>query len=294
MEDTEINQRVARGLLELDGHQVDSTPDGYSALAMHDSSHHDLVLMDIHLPDMDGMETTRRMRQHANPQKANIPIVALTASMTAAEIDQYHAAGIDTVLGKPLLLEPLRQLLLRLPLSPAGLSPANLAQTAPSHPGWLDAASEQAAPISTARSSVVANAVTNPPTPVDALLDSLLDQTLLQQHKDALGEDKFSDLLGFLFRQCDALFADLATALVEQNTSAVVDSAHKLAGASANFGLTALSSACRGIEQQSDQNADPALADRIKAANQLYRQSQQLLAPVINPNKELTSASTSR
>jgi CheY-like chemotaxis protein len=272
VEDTEINQRVAQGLLECDGHQVNIAADGYSALAMHQQNNYDLVLMDIHLPDMDGMETTRRMRRHPDPHKAGIPIVALTASMTEAEINSYHAAGIDTVLGKPLQLEQLRQLLAELPQSQA-----NRSQAAPSPINAELPAKDQAAAE---------------PLPDQALLlenrqlfdnarlldtTQLLDKKLLQQHRESLGEEKFRELLELLYRQCDALFADLATALDDQDPSAMTDTAHKLAGASANFGLTALSAACREMEQRGRQQQDLQLAERIRAARELYRHSQQLL-----------------
>lgn len=280
VEDMEINQRVAQGLLECDGHRVDCAIDGYSALAMHDQKNYDLVLMDIHLPEMDGMETTRRMRQHGNRHKAKIPIVALTASMTAAETDLYHGAGIDTVLGKPLLLDPLRQLLAGLPLTAADRSQTGQPQTARAPAG----------PLSAERSAVAAEPVVNSQAALDPLLDPLLDQRLLQQHRESLGEAKLSDLLGLLFRQCDALFAVLDTALADHNRPALVDAAHKLTGASANFGLNALSEACRGIEQQSAQDPDPALANRVEAAKQLYRLSQQVLTPAINPNRAAGSS----
>ncbi|MCV6611396.1 MAG: AAA family ATPase [Amphritea sp.] len=111
VEDTEINQQVVTGLLQSDGHRVAVAADGYSALQMHDQHDYDLILMDIHLPDMDGMETTRRIREHRNSAKANIRIIALTASITEAEINNYHAAGIDGVIGKPLQYGELQTLL---------------------------------------------------------------------------------------------------------------------------------------------------------------------------------------
>ena len=101
VEDTEINQQVAAGLLESDGHRVDIAEDGYTALSLHNDNDYDLVLMDIHLPDMDGMETTRRMRQHKDPIKAAIVVIALTAALTQAEQQKYQSAGMDDVLAKP-------------------------------------------------------------------------------------------------------------------------------------------------------------------------------------------------
>lgn len=107
VEDTEINQQVAKGLLESDGHAVTVAADGYAALALHDSGTYDLVLMDIHLPGIDGVETSRRIRAHPDPSKAGVRIVAVTASVARAQVDAYLQAGIDAVIGKPIQLDEL-------------------------------------------------------------------------------------------------------------------------------------------------------------------------------------------
>ncbi|NVK44223.1 MAG: AAA family ATPase [Oceanospirillaceae bacterium] len=109
VEDTEINQEVTQGLLESEGHRVSIADDGYTALSMHNDHDYDLVLMDIHLPDMDGVETTRRMRRHQDPRKAGVRIVALTASVTEAESRAYREAGMDAVVGKPLQFDELQR-----------------------------------------------------------------------------------------------------------------------------------------------------------------------------------------
>ncbi|MBA4502654.1 AAA family ATPase [Marinobacterium marinum] len=112
VEDTPINQQVTRGLLEAEGHSVSIADDGYTALSMHNDHHYDLVLMDIHLPDMDGIETTRRLRQHPDPARAGIRIIALTASVTPTEVRRYQQAGMDAVVSKPLQFDELNRLLL--------------------------------------------------------------------------------------------------------------------------------------------------------------------------------------
>lgn len=111
VEDTPINQQVTVGLLESEGHCVSVADDGYTALSMHNDHGYDLVLMDIHLPDMDGIETTRRMRNHPDPSRAAVRIIALTASVTPAEMRLYQQAGMDAVVSKPLQFEELNRLL---------------------------------------------------------------------------------------------------------------------------------------------------------------------------------------
>ncbi|GGO79285.1 hypothetical protein GCM10011348_13190 [Marinobacterium nitratireducens] len=118
VEDTEINQEVTRGLLESEGHKVSIADDGYTALSMHNDHDYDLVLMDIHLPDMDGVETARRMRRHRDPRKSGVRIIALTASVTEAETRSYLDAGIDAVVGKPLQFAELQRQLHGEPAAP--------------------------------------------------------------------------------------------------------------------------------------------------------------------------------
>lgn len=111
VEDTPVNQQVAKGLLESDGHHVNIAEDGFTALSMHNDHLYDLILMDIHLPDMDGITTTKRIRSHPNPKHAAIKIIALTASVSQHEIEQYKQAGMDGVLAKPIQFEAMQQLL---------------------------------------------------------------------------------------------------------------------------------------------------------------------------------------
>ena len=127
VEDTPINQQVTVGLLESEGHSVSVADDGYTALSMHNDHGYDLVLMDIHLPDMDGIETTRRMRQHSDSSRAGVRIIALTASVTPAEIRCYQQAGMDAVVSKPLQFDELNRLL-RQTQTPAGLEPTGSLQ----------------------------------------------------------------------------------------------------------------------------------------------------------------------
>ncbi|EAR59994.1 AAA family ATPase [Neptuniibacter caesariensis] len=111
VEDTPVNQEVTKGLLESDGHKVSIADDGYTALSMHNDHDYDLVLMDIHLPDMDGMETTRRMREHPQEQKSAIRIIALTASVTPNEVQNYLDSGMNGVLAKPIQHADLKAIL---------------------------------------------------------------------------------------------------------------------------------------------------------------------------------------
>jgi len=101
VEDNDINQLVARGMLESLGYEVDTADNGVLALTAVDEHQYDLILMDCQMPEMDGYEATRRIRAHANRQVASIPIIALTANAMSGDAEKCIAAGMDDYLSKP-------------------------------------------------------------------------------------------------------------------------------------------------------------------------------------------------
>jgi PAS domain S-box-containing protein len=100
VEDNPINQQVARYRLEKLGHTVDVANNGLEALALIDNNQYALVLMDCHMPEMDGFETTGRIRRRAD-SKARVPIIAVTASAGSGEKEKCLQAGMDDYLTKP-------------------------------------------------------------------------------------------------------------------------------------------------------------------------------------------------
>lgn len=107
-EDILINRRVAVGLLERAGHTVTTVPHGRAALErIERGAAVDAVLMDVQMPEMDGVEATRRIRALADPDRAAVPIIGLTASAAPVDVDRCLAAGMTAVLAKPLRAEQL-------------------------------------------------------------------------------------------------------------------------------------------------------------------------------------------
>jgi PAS domain S-box-containing protein len=102
VEDNPINQEVARELLERHGALVTQAGDGAQALALLDLPGPPIhaVLMDVHMPVMDGLEATRRIRQH--PVHASLPVIAMTASALNLEGGQCREAGMDDRVNKPI------------------------------------------------------------------------------------------------------------------------------------------------------------------------------------------------
>jgi CheY-like chemotaxis protein len=102
VEDNPMNQRVVTLMTTRLGFGLDVVSDGHAALQkLVDGKRYDLILMDCHLPELDGFETTRLIRQLDGPA-AQTPIVALTASAYAADRQRCLDAGMDDFLAKPI------------------------------------------------------------------------------------------------------------------------------------------------------------------------------------------------
>jgi len=100
-EDNAVNQQVVHGLLKRRGHSVDLVGTGLDAVKAVEARPYDVVLMDVQMPEMDGVEATREIRRLPG-DKGRVPIVALSASAMKDETDRCLAAGMVAHLQKPL------------------------------------------------------------------------------------------------------------------------------------------------------------------------------------------------
>jgi polar amino acid transport system substrate-binding protein len=99
VEDNATNQRVVEGLLGKRGHQTSVVNHGREAIEALERGDFDLVLMDVQMPVLDGLEATRIIRR--NPRWHSLPIVGLTAHAMAGDREQCLAAGMNDYLAKP-------------------------------------------------------------------------------------------------------------------------------------------------------------------------------------------------
>jgi len=110
VEDNAASRFVLGTMLEQDGHSVTQTQDGAAGVAAAEARRFDLIIMDVSMPGMDGLEATRRIREGHGPS-SDTRIVALTAHVDRHARIALHDAGIDSVYTKPLRLNDLRRML---------------------------------------------------------------------------------------------------------------------------------------------------------------------------------------
>jgi predicted ATPase/signal transduction histidine kinase/ActR/RegA family two-component response regulator len=110
-EDNQINQLVAVRLLGLDGHSCAVATNGLEALRLLESERFHAILMDVHMPLMDGHAAAREIRRREQGTRSHIPIIAVTASATTEIVAACAASGMDHFLSKPLRIDAVRNIL---------------------------------------------------------------------------------------------------------------------------------------------------------------------------------------
>jgi signal transduction histidine kinase/DNA-binding response OmpR family regulator len=253
-EDHEINQRVILEMLKHLGYPADLARNGREALEALSQRPYDVVLMDVQMPDMDGLEATRRIRSDM-PADRQPYIIALTAHALPGDRQRCLAAGMNTYLSKPVQTTELEAAL-------AGIGPRG------SRPERADAGGHDAAAA---------------PEP-DAMPQEVLDRYQLDLLR-SLSKSGEEDFLGSLIRSfLEASAGDLADArknAQEGRWSEVERCVHRLKGSSATLGVVRVASLCSAIEERArtapTHDIDPLLArlghelERARAALEMTK-----------------------
>ena len=100
-EDSSVIQNLTKKILSLQNYSISTVKNGQKVIDLLQSDNYDLVLMDIHMPVMDGMECARLIRKMGN-ENSKIPIIAITGNANNYSMDDFKDAGIDGYLPKPL------------------------------------------------------------------------------------------------------------------------------------------------------------------------------------------------
>ncbi|MBL8691739.1 MAG: PAS domain S-box protein [Rhodospirillaceae bacterium] len=232
-EDNLINQKVVTGILKNHGHQVDVVENGALAVEAIKAQAYDLVLMDVHMPVMDGILATRMIRSFTGEQ-ANVPIVAVSAGAMEAEIQACLAAGMTDFVVKPV------------------------------HPKTLF---DTVARVLGGRISAPA-AVPAAPIPVrkEPVEEEKLDEAILDALAEQLGGDALVELADDFDRNAERLVANMHSARTVGDAPALRLAAHSLKGAAASLGLRRVVTAAREIEMAA---ADGRVADAAPLTHSL-------------------------
>lgn len=103
-DDTAVNVALATKLMKRRGHDITTVENGLQAYEAFQKDSFDVILMDIHMPVMDGLESTQKIREYeaSNPDKPPTPIIAMTANNEASDHETYLNSGMNGIITKPL------------------------------------------------------------------------------------------------------------------------------------------------------------------------------------------------
>ena len=245
-DDNVINQKVASRLLQQFGYVTDIASNGVEAIAALEKKSYDIVFMDVQMPGMDGLETTKRIRElEARAQRKPARIIAMTANAMIGDRDKCLAAGMDDYLAKPVRPEGLQAAIERnahastLATSPApSRTPIMTTSTpTPAHP---------AAAVAEASTS-------SQPTPTLLSDAELIDMEHLVEFSGG-SRTSLIEITDLYFTQTMEQLQRLETAFKEQDAPGVARIAHSSAGASGVCGILAMESLFRRIERFGKEN----------------------------------------
>ncbi|MCP3676737.1 MAG: response regulator, partial [Deltaproteobacteria bacterium] len=220
VEDNVTNQKVARNILEKVGYRVDIAENGQEAIEALEAQPHDLVLMDCHMPVMDGYEATREIRNPTSRvQNHEIPVIAMTANAMMGDRKECLDAGMDDYIAKP-------------------INPKSLADMVEK---WLSKLSE---PVR--EESSIQKAPQEEPGEDEA--EECFNMTILIDRM--MGDEEMArEILDGYMEDMPNQISSLKEALDESDSSLVQRLAHTIKGASANVGATALQEAALQVER---------------------------------------------
>lgn len=217
VEDVEINQQVVLGLLVQ--HTVVLADNGDKAVKMANSEVFDVILMDMHLPGIGGLDISKLIRQNPHSCNNKTPIIALTASVRPDDIQDYLNAGLQDVVAKPV-----KQQLL------------------------LEAIAKVLDPKQSNLTMIIPELATNSETP-------LLEQSMIDTHLQILGPEKLTQLMQSFCHTQQQLWPILQQSLASGDYYEIESQAHELAGACDMLGFAHASSLLRELEQSAKQGA---------------------------------------
>ncbi|MBA0175513.1 aerobic respiration two-component sensor histidine kinase ArcB [Pectobacterium carotovorum] len=225
VEDIELNVVVARSVLEKLGNSVDVAMTGQEALDMFDPDEFDLVLLDIQLPDMTGLDVARQLRSRYG-KRSMPPLVALTANVLKDK-REYLDAGMDDVLSKPLSVPALT---------------AVIKQFWDTHTAWTEE-------LVIEEGDEMANAE-----------DDLLDIPMLEQYLDLVGPKLIHQSLEMFEQMMPGYLAILDSNMTARDQKGITEEGHKIKGAAGSVGLRHL----QQVAQQIQTSSLPAWWDNVQ------------------------------
>jgi CheY-like chemotaxis protein/HPt (histidine-containing phosphotransfer) domain-containing protein len=252
------------------GYRADIACNGLEAIKALERQAYDLIFMDVQMPEMDGMEATRRIRQRQEDPSAPpsfqrpIMIIAMTANAMHGDRDKCIAAGMNDYVPKPIRPEALQAAIERIgaALAKSAVTPATI--SANIAPAFAPAVAAPLTPV--VPSGRVASSTGEPPVDLERLLEFAGGYT-----------DNFHELVGLYLDQTSGQLAQLQTAIHERAAAKVASVAHSCAGASATCGMVAIVPLLRRLERAGNEGELSNAAEQWNAVQAEFQRIKRFL-----------------
>jgi PAS domain S-box-containing protein len=248
-EDNRVNQQVALLTLEQLGYQADAVSNGLEVLQSLHRQLYDVVLMDIHMPEMDGLTATYQICQEWSPQQRP-RIIAMTAFATQDNWEQCLAAGMDDYISKPIQIVKLVHALRKCQPNRDGKQGSKGAREQGSIGAGENAQFLSSAPVSSPDPNLHVVKTQIPLCPSASLETRVLQA--LRQMAGSRATQVLAEIIDNYLEEAPQLLQAMRAAVTSQDAAALRQAAHTLRGTSANLGAIALSQLCKTLEAIGD------------------------------------------
>ncbi|MEH2193522.1 MAG: response regulator [Nostoc sp.] len=254
-EDTVVNQKVALLMLQKMGYSADVVTNGVEVLKALQKQPYDVVLMDVQMPEMDGLETSRRICQEWSGFRPHL--IGITANAMRGDREVCLAAGMDDYISKPVRFQELAQALNKCPRQRSLEVSFTVKQ-------------DKVMCLELEPSQNILQEGQN-----QTLKSAKVDAKILQSLRDIVRGDRvvFAELIGCYLTETPKLVQDISTAIATQNAETLWKAAHQLKSSSASIGAIALAQVCKVLEAQGRSSE---LDNSVELITQLYEEYQQV------------------
>ena len=227
VEDNVVNAMVVEAFVARMGHEPIVAPTAEEGLDLLEERTFELVLMDISLPGIDGIEATQRIRAHADPVVRSLPVIAMSAHVFDSEVAQHLQSGMDAFIGKPIAPDGLSETIARV----MGRAGGARGRDGGSRDGGEDG--------------------------------SIIDPTVLAEDRAVLGAERGALMIDTFVETAPVQIDGIRCALAEGRFERAADLAHALRGAAGSLGLRRLADRCGVLEARARTPEAPALAEDL-------------------------------
>ena len=227
VEDNVVNAMVVEAFVARMGHKPNVAPTAEEGLELLKRQTFDLVLMDISLPGIDGLEATQRIRAHTDPAIRSLPVIAMSAHVFDNEVAQHLQSGMDAFIGKPIAPDGLAETIARVLGRATGGRGAE--------DGERDSGDD----------------------------DLIIDPTVLAEDRAVLGAERGALMINTFVETAPVQIDGIRSALAEGRTERVAELAHALRGAAGSLGLRCLADRCGALEARARTPEAAALAEGL-------------------------------